>query len=151
MRDGRAKLSRLVAAFALLVALGAGLSALADRLRPPLFDASVPAPQSDRPTLVVVDSASCGWCVRFREDVAPAYEHSRFSVAAPLKYVDITKLRSAGYRLRSRVRGTPTFVLVDKSGEEVARIPGYPGGPAQFFPEVERMLTRLRADGAGRS
>ena len=36
--------------------------------------AAIAAPISDRPTLLVYESASCGWCRHFRSAIAPDYE-----------------------------------------------------------------------------
>ncbi|MGD9804672.1 MAG: thioredoxin fold domain-containing protein [Hyphomicrobiaceae bacterium] len=97
----------------------------------------------DRPQLVVFESQSCGWCLRFRQHVAPAYEKSPLENRAPLRYVDVSQQRTAGYRLARRVTGTPTFVLVDTQGREVSRIPGLPGGKDEFVQAIEQMLAKL--------
>jgi len=73
----------------------------------------------DRPQLVVFESQSCSWCVRFRESVAPAYEASHLERQAQLTYIDVSKQKTAGYRLEARVTATPTFVLVDRDVREV--------------------------------
>ena len=131
-------------AFALLVVfvgLAGGMVAWS-RTEPPL--PPVAAPISDRPTLVVFESASCGWCRRFRESVAPDYERSHLDSRAPLKYVDVGAQRQSGYRLKSgRISATPTFVLVDRQGAEIDRLRGLPGGRGEFIPAVERMLEKL--------
>lgn len=105
----------------------------------------------DRPQLVVFESASCGWCQYFRERVAPDYETSAFEQQAPLRYVDVSLQRTGGYRLSRRVTGTPTFVLVDRQGRELSRLPGIPGGKEAFFREVERMLSKLPTTTAARN
>ena len=97
----------------------------------------------DRPQLVVFESQSCVWCRRFRESVAPVYERSHLDRRAPLRYADVSVQRTAGYRLARYVSSTPTFVLVDKRGREIARITGLPGGRGEFEKEVEQMLTKL--------
>jgi thioredoxin-related protein len=97
----------------------------------------------DRPQLVVFESQSCSWCHRFRKSVAPVYEMSHLDRRAPLRYADISEQRSGGYRLESRITATPTFVLVDRQGREVARMRGIPGGKDAFLPEVEKMLGKL--------
>lgn len=106
-------------------------------------EADAAPPISDRPRLLVFESATCGWCVRFRKDAAPAYEISRFDTLAPLHYIDIKDQKRSGYRLKSWISATPTFVLVDTSGTEVARLRGYPGSASRFLPEVETMLEKL--------
>ena len=104
-----------------------------------------PAPLSDRATLLVIESASCGWCRRFREAVAPTYERSHLESRAPLKYIDVGQQRQSGYRLKRHVTATPTFVLVDRQGAEVDRLRGLPGGRDAFNSAVEDMLRRLAA------
>lgn len=100
---------------------------------------------SDRPALLVVESASCGWCRHFRTKLGPDYERSRLETLAPLKYVDISAARpGAGpYRLSSRIVATPTFVLVDRTGREIDRLRGIPGGRDEFMREIERMVGRM--------
>lgn len=108
-------------------------------------------PVSDRATLVVVESASCGWCRRFRENVAPEYERSHLESRAPLRYIDVGAQRQSGYRLKSRVTATPTFILVNREGSEVDRLRGLPGGRDAFLPAIEQMLHRLDARDASPS
>lgn len=110
---------------------------------------SVAALSLDRPQLVVFESASCSWCVRFRKSVAPAYEASPLERQAPLAYIDVSRQKTAGYRLDGRITATPTFVLVDRGGREVARIRGLPGGKEAFLPEVEKMLGKLPTGDSG--
>lgn len=100
---------------------------------------------SDKPSLLVFESASCGWCRHFRSAVAPDYERSRLEALAPLKYVDVGTLRrgASPYRLNGRIVATPTFVLVDRTGREVERLRGLPGGGAAFMQEIERMVGQL--------
>jgi thioredoxin-related protein len=107
-------------------------------------EATAAAPISDRPTLLVFETETCGWCRRFRENVAPVYERSHLEGRAPLKYVHVSAQRTSGYRLNGHVSATPTFVLVDRSGREVSRLRGLPGG-GTFLKEVEAMLARLPA------
>jgi hypothetical protein len=136
-------------AAAALCALFAGLAvALAMVAKTPAPDV-VPALSLDRPQLVVFESASCSWCVRFRKNVAPAYEASPLERRAPLTYVDISQQKASGYRLDGRITATPTFILVDRGGREVARIRGLPGGKEAFLPEVEKMLGKLPGGDSG--
>lgn len=106
---------------------------------------AVAAHVSDKPALLVFESASCGWCRHFRANVAPGYERSHLETLAPLKYVDIAAARpgASPYRLNGRVVATPTFVLVDRTGREVERLRGLPGGGDLFMQKVEHMLGRL--------
>ena len=130
-----------------LLALFAGLAVAFAMVTGEPASERAAAPIADRPTLLVFETASCGWCTHFRERIAPAYERSRFETLAPLKYLDLSAQRSSGYRLSGRISATPTFVLVDRNGREVARLRGLPGGRDAFQPEVERMLAKLPQDG----
>lgn len=77
--------------------------------------------------LVVYETASCGWCVRFRKDIAPGYITSGYQKLAPLTYVGLDRRDQKTYRLASRISVTPTVVLVDADGKEINRLTGYPG------------------------
>lgn len=130
-------------AAAALCVLFAGLAAALAMMAPAVEPEPVKALSFDRPQLVVFESQSCGWCRHFRERVAPDYEMSPLERQAPLRYVDVSLQRTAGYRLSRWVTGTPTFVLVDTKGRELTRLPGLPGGKDEFVREVERMLAKL--------
>ena len=106
----------------------------------------IPAPLSETATLLVVETESCGWCKRFRRDVAPTYPQSRNGSLAPLRYVHVRDVKSSGYRLSSSVRSVPTFIVVDQRGHEVDRISGYPGGGQAFYQPLDRILARVPAE-----
>lgn len=76
--------------------------------------------------LVVYETASCGWCVRFRKDVAPAYRESRYQKLAPLTYVGLDRPQTHTFKLSGRISVTPIVVLVDADGKEINRLQGYP-------------------------
>lgn len=97
----------------------------------------------ERPQLVVFESATCVWCRRFREQIAPAYARSHLDARAPLRYVDVSEQRSAGYRLAYRVSSTPTFVLVDTMGREVSRMQNVTLDKTEFQRLIEQMLAKL--------
>jgi thioredoxin-related protein len=128
-----------------LFALFVGLSVALANIPSGPEGAAIVAPVFDKPTLLVFESASCGWCRYFRSTVAPDYERSRLETLAPLRYMDVAELRrsSAAYRLSGRITATPTFVLVDRRGHEIERLRGLPGDRDVFMQEVERMLGRM--------
>lgn len=77
--------------------------------------------------LVVFETASSGWCVRFRKDIAPGYRGSKYQKLAPLTYVGLDRPQTHKYQLSGRISVTPTVVLVDADGREINRLQGYPG------------------------
>ena len=80
--------------------------------------------------LVMFEEVGCPWCIRWHEEVGPAYARSAEGKRAPLRVVDIHAKRPADLTGVSGVRATPTFVLMDE-GREIGRVTGYPG--ADFF------------------
>lgn len=139
--------------FAAVPYLGAGLLAVVAAIWFALDggDGGDVVAEARRPTfsggsmsLVVVEADWCGWCKRFRRDVAPKYEESPYASRVPLHYVQLDQQGRAGFKLASRVRSVPTFVLVDGEGREIDRLRGYPGGPDRFFAALDGMLSRAR-------
>lgn len=87
--------------------------------------------------LVMYRRVGCPYCEAFDREIAPAYPKTEIGKKLPLRHVDI----HAGDRsvvLKSPVRYTPTFVLVE-NGQEQARIEGYPG-EFFFWPRLENLL-----------
>jgi hypothetical protein len=87
--------------------------------------------------LVMYRRAGCPYCEAFDREIAPAYPKTEIGRKLPLREIDI----HAGDRsviLKSPVRYTPTFVLVE-NGQERARIEGYPG-EFFFWPRLENLL-----------
>lgn len=130
-------LGALVAIGVLVLVLNYGKGTPADR---PVPKGAMPI--SDVMTLVVVESDSCGWCTRFREDAAPVYEASALVNRAPLAYLDIADQRNSKYTFAGSIYSTPTFVLVDTYGREIKRYKGYPGGGEQFLQVAESLIGR---------
>ncbi len=105
----------------------------------------VPAPKSHTLTLLLVETETCGWCKRFRRDVMPTYGDSVQAMRAPLRTVDLRDLPAQGYRLKASVKAVPTFILVDRNGQELDRVRGYPGSGRPFYDAVDRMLQQDRS------
>jgi thioredoxin-related protein len=87
--------------------------------------------------LVMYRRAGCPYCEAFDREIAPAYPKTELGRKLPLRQIDI----HAGDKsviLKSPVRYTPTFVLVE-NGQERARIEGYPG-EFFFWPRLENLL-----------
>ena len=87
--------------------------------------------------LVMYRRVGCPYCEAFDREIAPAYPKTDIGKKLPLRQIDI----HAGDKsviLKSPVRYTPTFVLVE-NGQERARIEGYPG-EFFFWPRLENLL-----------
>ena len=89
--------------------------------------------------LLMAEEDGCMWCARWNRDVAPAYPITAEGRAAPLRRIDIHAPVPDEITLKSSLRFTPTFVLV-QDGHEVSRIEGYPGEDF-FWGLLQRMLT----------
>jgi hypothetical protein len=105
-----------------------------------LHGVAVPAPASAA-ELLMFEEAGCPWCIKWHNEVGPAYPRSPEGKRAPLRRLDIRAALPVGIRLDTPVRATPTFVLVD-DGREVGRITGYPG-PDFFWSMLDEMMKKL--------
>lgn len=92
--------------------------------------------------LLILEQPGCAWCVRFHAEIAPAYPHTAEGRRAPLRRVDITAPWPADLSAVRPERLTPTFILLDDGGAEVARLRGYPGDHF-FWPLLGEMIGRL--------
>lgn len=80
------------------------------------------------PRLIVVESYGCGWCKKLRKDLAPEYESSTYhSEVAPLVYANINSSAVRKLTLDAPIHATPTLLMVDREGNELGRLTGYPG------------------------
>lgn len=96
--------------------------------------------------LLMFEQAGCPFCRNFDREIAPGYADSPYGQIAPLRRVDIHVDRRGGLDDIAPAVFTPTFVLVDDEGREVARLEGYPGRN-WFYPELSEMMEALQ-DGA---
>ena len=85
-----------------------------------------PASALAEPFLYMAEEHGCYWCAQWDEDIAAIYPKTPEGRAAPLKRFDIHDAPPEGVTFASRVRFTPTFILVE-DGQELERIEGYPG------------------------
>lgn len=90
--------------------------------------------------LVMVEQVGCSYCARWHAEVGDAYPLTDVGRFAPLRPVDLHRPLPGDLTLARRAVFTPTFVLVDDTGTEAARIEGYPGEDF-FWTLLERMLT----------
>ena len=79
--------------------------------------------------LVMYRRAGCPYCLAFDREIGPIYPKTDIGKRVPLRHVDIDKDADKSVKLKSPIRYTPTFVVVE-DGQEKARIEGYPG---EFF------------------
>ncbi len=77
--------------------------------------------------LVMFESDFCEWCDAWHAEIGPIYAKTEEGRRAPLRIVDIHGPTPLDLKDVFGVRFTPTFVIMDDDGQEVARINGYPG------------------------
>lgn len=110
-----------------------------------LLAAAVPAAAAE---LLYVHDPACGYCREWERTIGPIYPKSAEGKLAPLRPMLISKVPAAGFQLKSAVRYTPTFVLLD-GGREVGRIEGYPGEDF-FWSLLDKLLDRMEPEPAPR-
>ncbi|HRD76991.1 MAG TPA: thioredoxin family protein [Hyphomicrobiaceae bacterium] len=109
----------------------AGLSGLAAGM-------ATKAHAAPRAELIMFDATWCGYCKKFKREVAPTYSSTRAGGIFPLRIIDIER-ETPDFSLKEKVRGTPTFVIV-ADGIEIARFSGY-GGPDHFYETMDRIIS----------
>jgi hypothetical protein len=95
--------------------------------------------------LLMYRRAGCPWCAMWDREIGPIYPKTDIGRRIPLRMVDLDRGDAPAVRVRSPVRYTPTFVLVE-NGKEVGRIEGYPGD-AFFWGLLEQMVEQLPHEG----
>ncbi|GIT92988.1 hypothetical protein JANAI62_34460 [Jannaschia pagri] len=105
---------------------------------------AIPVPAMAQVALLMGEEEGCIWCARWDAEVGDAYAKTAEGRAAPLRRVDIHDPLPDDIRLTSRMRFTPTFVLLH-DGQEVARREGYPGEDF-FWPVLGQMLDAAAED-----
>ena len=115
------------------------LTALAATIALPLTLAVMPG-LARATELIMVEQPGCIWCQRWDEDIAPIWPKTAAGEHAPLRRAQLSKL-PGDYELDRRVNLTPTFLIVDETGRELARLEGYPGEDF-FWPLIEDLLTQ---------
>lgn len=101
-----------------------------------------PAAARDRLHLVMIEEASCRYCVLWNEEVGTTYSLKPEGRRAPLVRLDIN---SKAARRFKHVVYTPTFILVRTDGWEIGRIVGYPGAN-EFWKALRRLLAKAGSD-----
>ena len=93
--------------------------------------------------LVMFDSRSCIYCLRWDRDVGSVYDKTPEAKLLPLRRIDISRQSASGVRLSEPVRYTPTFVVVDK-GREIGRIEGF-SSDDQFWGLLDELAAKVAA------
>lgn len=88
--------------------------------------------------LVMYRRAGCPYCAAWDREVGPIYPKTDIGKKLPLRHVDLDRGKDNSVALKSPVRFTPTFVVVE-DGKEKARIEGYPGD-FFFWGILEKLL-----------
>lgn len=96
--------------------------------------------------LVMVEQAGCHYCARWHAEIGPIYPKTTEAAIAPLRRVELRGAGLEALSLQRRVTFTPTFLLVDETGVELARLEGYPGEDF-FWGLLGRMLQELTETG----
>jgi hypothetical protein len=91
-----------------------------------LLGMAVPAVSAE---LVMYRRAGCPYCLAWDREIGPVYPKTEIGKTLPLRQVHLDRGKDSSVELKSPIRYTPTFVLVE-DGREKARIEGYPG---EFF------------------
>ncbi|MGD1879157.1 MAG: transcriptional regulator [Kiloniellaceae bacterium] len=99
------------------------------------------APAAEAAELIMLERPGCAWCLRWNQEVAPAYGKTDEGRQAPLRRVDVTAPWPSDLAGIATDRYTPTFIVVE-NGIEVARLRGYPGEHF-FWPMLVEMLAKL--------
>jgi hypothetical protein len=88
--------------------------------------------------LVMYRRAGCPYCLAWDREIGPIYPKTDIGKQLPLRQVHLDRGKDASVELKSPVRFTPTFVVVE-DGKEKARIEGYPG-EFFFWGRLEKLL-----------
>lgn len=97
---------------------------------------SVPARAAE---LVMVEQPGCTYCMRWDEEIAPAYPKTAEGQFAPLRRVQLRDMPE-NLNITRRVMFTPTFLVVE-NGQELARLEGYPGEDF-FWPVLQDLFIK---------
>lgn len=88
--------------------------------------------------LVMYRRAGCPYCQTWDREIGPIYPKTDIGKQLPLRQVHLDRGKDNSVELKSPVRFTPTFVVVE-DGKEKARIEGYPGD-FFFWARLEKLM-----------
>ena len=75
-------------------------------------------------SLVFVTSEHCPFCKAWEQQVGQLYDQTPYGKNAPLRRIDISKIKTELPDLSPQVIGTPTFIILEL-GQEIGRIRGF--------------------------
>lgn len=90
--------------------------------------------------LIMVEQPGCAYCAAWDDKIAPIYPKTQVGAFAPLRRVQLRDGAPKGVTFSRPARFTPTFIVIDDQGDEMARIEGYPGEDF-FWGLLEKILT----------
>lgn len=91
--------------------------------------------------LLMFEQDGCAYCLRWHEEIGPAYPRTSEGASAPLRRINLRAQLPKDVTLTARHPVfTPTFVLLE-DGTEIDRIEGY-AGDEFFWVLLNGMLTR---------
>ena len=111
------------------------------------FGLLLPAFPAAAAELIMFRRAGCPYCAAWDRTIGPIYPRTELSRRAPLRLLDLDHDAPARIALKTPVRFTPTFVLVD-DGREIGRIEGY-AGEDFFWALLEKLMLKLPAAVSG--
>ena len=103
-----------------------------------LLAAVVPACAAEFVELVMYRRAGCPYCAAWDREIGPIYPKTEVGKKVPLRHVHLDRGRDNSVALKSPIRFTPTFIVVE-DGREKARIEGY-SGEFFFWGILEKLL-----------
>jgi thioredoxin-related protein len=90
--------------------------------------------------LLMFRQPGCPWCAAWDRTIAPIYPKTDIGKKFTLRHVDLHGSQEGWPKLKTPVRFTPTFVLVDQ-GRELGRIEGY-AGEHFFWAQLEGLIAK---------
>jgi thioredoxin-related protein len=102
--------------------------------------------------LVMMDftgSDWCGWCIKLNKEVFSTPDFAQYAeknlvpveVDFPNKKVQTADLKKTNIALRDKykIKGYPTIIVLNASGNKVGELGYQPGGPKAFIAELEKL------------
>ncbi len=92
--------------------------------------------------LVLIEHNRCQACIRFNATVGRKYAQTEQGREAPLRRVRLDRGPVPRDLAKITIRGTPTFILMDK-GREIGRFDGF-RSQQKFWAKLDRLLLKDR-------